>query len=194
MYEGDFDYRKYCSWLNKKQKKNRRRRSICALMLAVCAGVLLLLLIGRMRDIPTLTAEEKSAAETTNIVLENNASENIISDAVIVENSGSDEVLPSKVEVEEKGEPIIFVDAGHGGEDEGCAREGVREKDINLSIAKLVKEKLENMGYQVVMAREEDNYITKEERVKKANSIQADIYVSIHQNAADETDVSGMEV
>lgn len=91
--------------------------------------------------------------------------------------------------------PIVYLDPGHGGEDEGCARAGIREKDINLAIALLVRDQLQAQGYQVIMSREGDSYIAKEERVKAANQAKADIYVSIHQNATEEdTKVSGMEV
>ena len=94
----------------------------------------------------------------------------------------------------EPGEPVIVIDPGHGGEDEGCASEGVWEKDVNLAIAKLVQGKLEALGYQVIMTREDDTYIAKEDRVKLANESQADIYVSIHQNSSEDASVSGMEV
>lgn len=92
------------------------------------------------------------------------------------------------------GVPIVFIDAGHGGADGGCATEGIQEKTINLAIAKLVQEKLEGLGYQVIMAREEDTYMTKEERVRMANESHADIYISIHQNSSEVPGVTGMEV
>lgn len=194
MYEGDLGYREYCNWLDKRKKRKKRRKCAFVLMLAACVGVLSLFLLYNAWNIHVSAGQEKAATETINIVMEDNASEYIASEPVVVEPAEAPETLLAGTAEEVKAEPIIFIDAGHGGEDEGCAREGVREKDINLSIAALVQEKLENMGYQVVMAREEDIYIAKEDRVKQANSIQADIYVSIHQNASDETDVSGMEV
>ncbi len=91
--------------------------------------------------------------------------------------------------------PTVFLDPGHGGTDEGCARNGILEKDLNLAIALLVRDRLEEQGYQVVMSRETDSYIAKEDRVKEANQSGADIYISIHQNVTDEgAGVSGMEV
>ena len=68
------------------------------------------------------------------------------------------------------------------------------EKNINLSIAELVRDKLEMSGYEVVMSRDMDTYVTKEDRVNAANSINADIYISIHQNSSDVKSVNGMEV
>ena len=91
--------------------------------------------------------------------------------------------------------PTVYLDPGHGGSDEGCAREGVREKDLNLAIALLVRDQLEEQGYQVIMSRETDTYIAKETRVAQANRSGADIYISIHQNATEEgAGVNGMEV
>lgn len=97
--------------------------------------------------------------------------------------------------IEENAIPVIFIDAGHGGADAGCSRGGVEEKTINLEIAIKVRDQLEDLGYKVIMARDSDVYISKEERVEQANASQADIYVSIHQNATDDgSDASGMEV
>lgn len=105
----------------------------------------------------------------------------------------ADEAIRPIVEAEHI--PVIYLDPGHGGADEGCARNGVLEKDLNLSIALRVRDKLQAQGYEVIMSRETDTYITKEERVKEANQAEADIYISIHQNATeDNTKVSGMEV
>ncbi len=91
--------------------------------------------------------------------------------------------------------PTVYLDPGHGGADEGCARDGVLEKDLNLAIALLVRDKLEEQGYRVLMSRDADSYVPKEKRVEEANKAGADIYISIHQNATDEgAGVSGMEV
>lgn len=91
--------------------------------------------------------------------------------------------------------PLIVIDAGHGGEDGGCVENGVQEKDINLEIGVLVKKKLEEKGFRVLMPRSIDEYLAKEERVEVANSYQADAYISIHQNTYEGSDksVSGIE-
>ncbi len=106
----------------------------------------------------------------------------------------SDKAAIVEALIEENAIPVIFIDAGHGGEDEGCARAGIQEKTINLKIAGLVQTQLEALGYKVIMARTDDTYIAKEDRVQAANAARADIYVSIHQNAADDISISGMEV
>lgn len=91
--------------------------------------------------------------------------------------------------------PTVYLDPGHGGTDEGCARGGVLEKDLNLAIALLVREQLKGQGYQVILSRETDTYVAKEARVASANRSGADIFISIHQNATEEgAGVNGMEV
>lgn len=89
--------------------------------------------------------------------------------------------------------PLIVLDPGHGGGDEGCAREGVKEKDANLQLGLLLKEKLEELGYRVLMTRDEDVSRTLEERAEMANEAAADLYVSIHQNACETEEPSGVE-
>lgn len=103
--------------------------------------------------------------------------------------------LESKLAEEKPDVPLIVIDAGHGGEDIGCLGEGVFEKDINLQISLLVKSKLEERGFKVMMPRETDEYLSKEDRVELANSYQADAYISIHQNTYEGRDksVSGIE-
>ena len=65
---------------------------------------------------------------------------------------------PTKsVMTENKTEPIIVIDAGHGGEDGGAVSEsGVLEKDINLSIANNSADLLKIFGYKVVQTRTDD--------------------------------------
>ena len=104
------------------------------------------------------------------------------------------ELAAKQVEVPSRTAPVVFVDAGHGGNDGGCFEGDIIEKNINLSIAGLVQDKLEALGYEVVMSRSVDTYVAKEDRVKNANDISADIYVSIHQNSSEVRSVKGMEV
>ncbi len=93
--------------------------------------------------------------------------------------------LPSEI--------TVVIDPGHGGEDEGCSGGGVLEKDVNLEIAKAVRDRLCEMGYRVLMTREADSAYTTEERVQKANAAEADLYVSIHQNACEDSEPNGVE-
>lgn len=88
----------------------------------------------------------------------------------------------------------IVLDPGHGGEDDGCVRSGIQEKEVNLQIAFLTRDLLRELGYQVLLTRDCDTALTLEERVEAASRYQADLYMSIHQNASDTASVNGMEV
>ena len=78
----------------------------------------------------------------------------------------------------------VYIDAGHGGSDPGAIGSDLKEKDANLDIALKLKSKLEANGFEVVMTRTNDAYSTLDDRVNKANSSGADIFLSIHNNAA----------
>ncbi len=87
--------------------------------------------------------------------------------------------------------PVIVIDPGHGGSDDGCSREDVLEKTVNLEIAARLAGKLRDMGYEVVLTREDDEtWLSLEERVGIAEDSRADIFVSIHQNACEEKEAS----
>ena len=91
--------------------------------------------------------------------------------------------------------PLIVVDAGHGGKDQGAkSRSGIHEKKINLTIAQHVKAILLNRyKYQVVMTRKDDTFIPLKERSAIANNRNADLFVSIHANAAERKSAHGIE-
>ena len=97
--------------------------------------------------------------------------------------------------VKERCDIKVMLDPGHGGEDEGCSRKEVLEKDVNLQIAKAVESRLLELGYQVVFTRADDTSLTLEQRVELANAAGVDAYISIHQNACEEqsSDISGIE-
>jgi len=91
--------------------------------------------------------------------------------------------------------PLIVVDAGHGGKDQGAkSRTGLHEKNINLTIARHVKTILVNrFKYRVVMTRKDDTFIPLKERSEIANNRNADLFVSIHANAAERKSAHGIE-
>jgi N-acetylmuramoyl-L-alanine amidase len=89
----------------------------------------------------------------------------------------------------------IVVDPGHGGHDSGAVgRSGLQEKDVVLSIGLRLREKLKDeLGLDVVMTRSSDVFIPLEERTAIANKVNADLFVSIHANAAPNHNASGIE-
>lgn len=78
--------------------------------------------------------------------------------------------------------PLIVVDAGHGGKDQGTCSGDILEKDINLAVAEKLAKKLKKGGAEVIMTRDEDVKIELEDRAKIANEEKADLFVSIHCN------------
>lgn len=89
----------------------------------------------------------------------------------------------------------IVVDPGHGGHDPGAVgRSGLQEKDVVLSIGLKLRQKLKDeLGLDVVMTRSSDVFIPLEERTAIANKVNADLFVSIHANAAPNHNASGIE-
>jgi len=90
----------------------------------------------------------------------------------------------------------IAIDPGHGGSDIGrMSPSGVKEKDVNLAIALMLRDRLmEELGVSVVMTRTDDVLIPLDERVEKANTAGAQLFISIHCNGWFTSDAEGFEV
>lgn len=89
----------------------------------------------------------------------------------------------------------VVVDAGHGGKDPGTiGKTGLREKHVNLDIAKRLSNLLKAQGLQVVMTRTTDKFISLQRRVDIANNFKADLFISLHANANRVRSLSGFEV
>ena len=79
---------------------------------------------------------------------------------------------------------VVFLDPGHGGRDPGAVYNGLREKDLNMSIYRKLRSELEKLGYTVLTSRDSDvyvDYVT--ERSEMVNKTDADLFISIHFNA-----------
>jgi N-acetylmuramoyl-L-alanine amidase len=77
----------------------------------------------------------------------------------------------------------IVIDPGHGGRDPGAVGLRLKEKDVNLDVARQVAAKLMEIGAQTVLSRESDVFVDLYDRPELANRISADLFVSIHCNA-----------
>ncbi len=90
----------------------------------------------------------------------------------------------------------VVIDAGHGGSDNGAiSLNGLKEKDIALSIAQKIKTLNTNEHIKILLSRNNDEAITLKDRVEFAKSNGADIFISIHVNAtADEKPTNGFSV
>ena len=90
---------------------------------------------------------------------------------------------------------IVVIDPGHGGYDKGCIGHISHEKDVNLLIAKELKQSLEysSPDIEVILTRNSDDFISLEKRVQIANQNKADLFLSIHCNSIKEGVATGSE-
>ena len=88
-----------------------------------------------------------------------------------------DSVLPA-------GSLSVIIDPGHGGEDTGAVSQGVVEKDLNLDVGRRIAQSLISRGVTVRLTREDDHFISLEERVRIGNAQPGTVFVSIHFNDA----------
>jgi N-acetylmuramoyl-L-alanine amidase len=88
----------------------------------------------------------------------------------------------------------IYLDAGHGGKDNGASGNGLNEKNVVLDLAKRVETKLKAYSnVQVLQTRTTDVFLELSERTTKANQWGADVFVSFHCNSAPDTSAKGFE-
>ncbi len=114
---------------------------------------------------------------------------------------GKEDNIPSPLSREETQtsprKPVVVIDAGHGGFDEGAISIDGRhhEKEVTLPILLYLRELLERSAVEAHYTRLDDTDPPKKERVRMANSLKADAFVSIHCNASGEGDTTayGME-
>ncbi len=88
----------------------------------------------------------------------------------------------------------VMIDPGHGGKDPGAMANGVREKDINLRMAKILGRMLQDQGFEVHYTRTTDAFISLEERTARANAKDADLFISVHCNAYSDSSIKGLEI
>ena len=92
--------------------------------------------------------------------------------------------------------PLVVIDAGHGGHDPGASGpNSQREKDITLELAMSLRQALLQSGrVRVAMTRSDDRFLVLDERSGIARRLGADLFVSIHADAADNPQASGATV
>lgn len=115
-------------------------------------------------------------------------------------------MVSSQISVEKREQPVIVVDVGHGGNDPGkIGVDGSLEKDINLKIAKKLKNYLEQAGVKVVLTRDSDEglYQATDKNKKMADmrarcalidEVSPKAVVSIHQNRYHQEEINGGQV
>jgi N-acetylmuramoyl-L-alanine amidase len=89
----------------------------------------------------------------------------------------------------------LVLDPGHGGEDPGAiGPTGLKEKDVVLRISTKVRDKVrKELGWDVVMTREDDRFIRLEDRTAVAATEEGKLFVSIHANACKDRSIRGIE-
>jgi N-acetylmuramoyl-L-alanine amidase len=100
-----------------------------------------------------------------------------------------------QVKIERK-EWIVVIDPGHGGEDPGAVgRGGTQEKDVVLRVSRMLKNNLDKRGgYRAFLTRNGDYYVPFNKRLKIAREYGADLFLSIHADAARNRDAHGASV
>ncbi len=94
-------------------------------------------------------------------------------------------------------QPVIVIDAGHGGKDPGTIGDYARtkEKNVTLSYAKELKKSLDNTKfYKVHLTRDSDFFIPLRQRVEKARKLKADLFISLHANSIENSQTSGFSI
>ena len=104
--------------------------------------------------------------------------------------------LPAIAGPADASRPLVVIDAGHGGHDPGAiASGGGREKDVTLLLARAVRDALLREGrIRVALTRDADRFLVLEERAGLARRLGADLFVSVHADAADNPLASGATV
>lgn len=89
----------------------------------------------------------------------------------------------------------IMLDPGHGGKDQGAiGRNGLKEKDLVLSVCHELKNELAKRDISVLLTRDQDTYLSLSDRVKLTNQTNADLFISIHANGHRSNRAHGFEV
>ena len=107
---------------------------------------------------------------------------------------GTQDVVKSEKPIKRSStKPKVVLDAGHGGTDYGAIREGVNEKDITLDVTQKVDLILRSKGYKTSLVRNDDTFVSLEDRVAFSEAESPELFVSIHVNSAVSSDPNGIE-
>lgn len=124
----------------------------------------------------------------------------------VTDNTNEDSSVPSESSSQNAIDFVITIDPGHGGFDPGkISNNGIKEKDINLSISLKLKQKLEEMGFVVHITRDTDKSLDDagakskkmsdlNNRISFAAENHSDLMLSIHQNSFSAASAHGAQV
>lgn len=123
-----------------------------------------------------------------------------IIDLVLQDEDGLQEIKKEErkdaIKLYQKPEKVIIIDAGHGGKDPGAiGYASKKEKDITLDIAKFLHDELKKEpNYKVYLTRNNDRFLSLSERSLIARKYNADLFISLHADAAGNTKATGLSV
>ena len=78
----------------------------------------------------------------------------------------------------------ILIDPGHGGHDAGAIGKLSKEKNLNFLLAKEIAFALQKAGFQVILSRSKDTFLTLKQRVALVRKVKADLFISVHHNSS----------
>lgn len=93
--------------------------------------------------------------------------------------------------------PLVVIDAGHGGHDPGAIspHNGQREKDVTLALARAIRDELvASRRVRIALTRADDRFLVLEERYGIARRLKADLFISVHADAAENREAHGASV
>ena len=91
--------------------------------------------------------------------------------------------------------PLVVIDPGHGGHDPGAGQDRIKEKSVTLALSRAIRDELlAGGGIRVAMTRDEDRYLMLAERFGIARRLQADLFISIHADSAENAEARGASV
>ena len=85
-----------------------------------------------------------------------------------------------------------MIDPGHGGYDPGAIAGRYVEKDLALAIALRLRQALVARGVSAEMTRDDDRFLSLSERTQLANTVHADLFVSVHLNSSPDPGTAGI--
>ncbi len=89
---------------------------------------------------------------------------------------------------------IIVIDAGHGGTDGGVTVDEIKEKEIAFTITKKVQFMNKDKNYVFVLLREEDEFLSLEDRISRLKELKPDLLISLHLNMDKDSTKNGAEI
>lgn len=101
---------------------------------------------------------------------------------------------PAPVNQVPAGFDTVIIDPGHGGNDTGASAHGLQEKKISLDLAHRLAAELRNLGFTVVLTRDDDTYVSLPDRIKFAQTVPGAIFVSLHCNYARNASARGFQI